>query len=117
MTTDGKVNGRKATVPLSVKPRRSEDQIECEAIIDTGFEGGIALPVRLMAGVPFEPLNVMPIALADGTQREFNTYSGIATVGGIEQPVAIIALPEGLPLIGTVFLEEKLTRTQFELRG
>ena len=105
MTTSGQVNDRKVIVQLEVTPRRSEVQINCEAIVDTGFEGGVALPVSLMDGVDFEPLSMIPIALADGTTRWLPTYSGVATIGKITEPVAIIALPQGSPLVGMTFLD------------
>ena len=53
---------------------------------------------------------MVPIVLADGSPRAFATYSNVATIGNITEPVVFLPLPQGAPLVGMVFVDGKQLR-------
>ena len=63
------------------------------------------MPMHLLVGTGFEPMNRTQITLADGETKLAPTYAGTATVGDITKPVRIIALPRQEALIGMLFLD------------
>ena len=105
MTISGQVNDRRAVVSLEVTPHRVALPIRCDAMVDTGFDGSVVMPLHLLDGMGFAPMNGTQITLADGETKQAPTYSGTATVGGITKPVRIIALPRTEALIGMLFLD------------
>jgi predicted aspartyl protease len=70
-----------------------------EALIDTGFDGSLALPEQLFrAGEP--PDGTIPCTLADGTTLAVNYYRGIVALNHLGRfRVMVLALGDE-PLIG-----------------
>ena len=105
MTISGRVDERRPMVNLVVAPRNVGLPITCEAMVDTGFDGGVVVPEHLLLDMRFTPMNRTEITLADGETKMAPTYSGQATVGEITKPVRIIALPRRDGLVGMLFLD------------
>ncbi len=56
---------------------------EAEGLVDTGFEGHLAVP----EGWPVseEPYGYQTVGLADGSERRIPYYRGVAAIGGLEE--------------------------------
>jgi predicted aspartyl protease len=80
-------------------PQHIDQVLDVEAMVDTGFDGGLALPADLIDHV-IAPDTHLPWQLADGSEILTPTYVGSVTIEP-HQPVvtAIIALGEE-PLLG-----------------
>ena len=66
---------------------------EEEARLDTGFDGGIAMPPSYLAGL--EPEWDQRWTLADGSQVPASVYRGIVRLGAFEPiPVLVVAIGE-----------------------
>jgi predicted aspartyl protease len=72
-----------------------EQDIDLEPLVDTGFDGGVAVP-RNAIDPSITPYTLLPWKLADETEIYTPAYLGYAQIGQL-QPVAtlIIALGEG----------------------
>ena len=69
-----------------------------DALLDTGFDGDVALPQHLVAGVL--PDGYLPWVLADGSDVLAPAYEGIVQIGSTAPLAAVmIALGEE-PLVG-----------------
>ena len=76
---------------LPIRLQVRQQTYEAEALIDTGFDGGIAVPPDLLEGQP--PDWYQRWTLADGSQVLAPAYLGTAQVGHFQPaPILIIAL-------------------------
>ena len=78
--------------------------VEIEFVVDTGFEGEMALPRFLLARLDARPLFHTRRRLADGSIRECPAYEVSTDWNGDEINVQALIL-EGRPLIGTYLLD------------
>jgi clan AA aspartic protease len=95
----GAVNTRReAVVRLRVQGTDGREQ-EIEAIVDTGFNGTIALPSALVSwlGLPFRGRG--RALLADGTETLFDVHEGAVVWDGRLRRVLVDAVDSD-PLIG-----------------
>jgi len=95
----GAVNTRReAVVRLRVQGTEGREQ-EIEAIVDTGFNGSIALPSALVSwlGLPFRGRG--RALLADGTETLFDVHEGTVVWDGRLRRVLVDAVDSD-PLIG-----------------
>lgn len=73
--------------------------LEIESLVDTGFDGDIALPPELLAGIGL-PDQHQRWVLADGTEVGAHGFFGTAEMAGFAQfPVLVTALGDE-PLVG-----------------
>lgn len=84
-------------IPLQVQVRRRQEKVE--ALLDTGFDGDIAIPKGLLTnGDP--PDGFLPWQLADGSKIVAPAYKGKVKIGNIASfPVVVIALGDE-PIVG-----------------
>ena len=69
-----------------------------EALLDPGFDGGVALPTHWLA--PYPLAGYLPWGLADGSQVLTPAYRGEATIGQLPPaPMVVIALGDE-PIVG-----------------
>ncbi len=82
-------------------PQGQEETIE--ALVDTGFNGTLLLPLTLVStlGLPFH--SVRTVLLADGTFQDVANHRGWILWENIERPVRIVAAGDQ-PLLGMTFL-------------
>jgi predicted aspartyl protease len=92
-------------INIKVHFEPSGPDFEVEGLVDTGFEGHIAMPaVRLPTTIRAAGNRVM--VLADGTLSTAEIYDGIAGVIGLDQSVAVsITLGSREILIGRRFID------------
>ncbi len=84
---------------------------EMEFTVDTGFDGDLALPNHMAAGLGVEPAGVRRRGLADGavigcrfSRIEIEWTTGV-------RPAEVLFLA-GRPLLGTALLEDHLLQVQ-----
>lgn len=79
-----------------------ETEREIEALLDTGFNGFLALPASLVAELALLPLGREQVTLASGKTQLTRKYEGIVRFAGTVQSVEIVQAGE--PLIGMALL-------------
>ena len=74
-----------------------------EAVIDTGFNGELALPADLVNQLGLTPIAFVFVELADGSWHVMPVSTGRISIGGMELPVEIV-IGAAEPSIGTGLL-------------
>jgi clan AA aspartic protease len=74
------------------------------SIVDTGFEGDLALPSNIIRQTDAQPLFLSLRAMGDGTLRECPVYQLVLEWNDEPRTVEVLAL-EHNPLLGTMLLE------------
>lgn len=95
----GRVNPHyEAVIRLGVRGTQGNEQ-EIEAIIDTGFNGSLSLPSKLISilDLPFRRRG--RALLADGGESIFDIYEGLVIWDGVPRRVAVDSA-ETDPLVG-----------------
>lgn len=112
----GTVNARReATLPLQVLGPNGQQQ-EITAVIDTGYNGTMALPMAVITALalPFDATR--RVTLGDRSQRLLDFYNGEIFWDGHRRAVLVLAV-EGDPLIGTAALQGCHLGVDFEEDG
>jgi len=105
----GVVNAnREATIRLVVTGP-SGQQLDTEAIIDTGFTGFLTLPPASIAVLGLSWLSRQPGILADGSVDVFDVYVATVTWDGQPRPVEVEAA-DTEPLVGMSLLDRHSLR-------
>jgi clan AA aspartic protease len=76
---------------------------EIEALVDTGFNGGLMLSTESIAGRGLPEKTVMEVTLADGRVRDVQTYVGTVSFSGASKRISVAESPT-TPLLGTDLL-------------
>lgn len=84
-------------------PGRQEDY-SVEAIVDTGFEGDLALPQPVIFALDAALSGIDSFALADGSRLNCRVYEFLLDWNDEQRPVEVLML-DGAPLIGTHLME------------
>ena len=74
-----------------------------KAIIDTGFDGGISLPLNLITELDLPYFDRKPSVVFGGTEVKFDIYWAIVLLAGLEIPASAIAA-DNPPIIGMSLL-------------
>jgi len=80
--------GRKTEVPVN-------------AVIDTGFDGYVCLPVQVAIQLGLELCDTMEVELADGTIKKEMVFSGLTKFGEETKKARIMLTESQQALIGT----------------
>lgn len=75
-------------------------KISVNAILDTGFDGWVCLPMRLAVQLGLELCGFQTVELADGTQKEELVFSGEVIFGDKRGEVDISLTSGGDTLVG-----------------
>lgn len=87
-----------------------------EAIIDTGFEGDLALPQSVIFTVGTALSGIDSFVLADGSRLNCRVYEFLLNWNDEERAVEALVL-EGEPLIGTHLMEGTLLQVEMSEGG
>ena len=99
----GVVNSRReATLPLVVGSSPGQRQV-IDTVIDTGFDGFLSLPSKIIAQLKLPWTISNRATLGDGSEVVFDFYTGIAIWDGQYRTVDI-AESETEPLLGMAML-------------
>lgn len=90
--------------------------IESEFIVDTGFEGDLAIPESLITRLNADLSGSDTFALADGSRLVCPTYDLVLEWSG-ESRVAEVLATSGQPLIGTQLLDNMLIQIEMVEAG
>ena len=90
----------KIKIPVS----GSREQIEIEALIDTGFDGEITIPSVIGVRLGLELTGLEEFELADGSVIQNFVFSGQATLGGQNREVRIMLADIDEAIFGTGLL-------------
>ncbi|ETX00225.1 hypothetical protein [Candidatus Entotheonella palauensis] len=90
--------------------------VEFEAIIDTGFDGGLCLPRSLAEQIALQEMGMQRVELADGSQHIEPLFLGEVVFDGVRQ-WADISLTQGADaLLGTALLKNYQLEIRFRSR-
>ncbi len=99
----GKVDGRgRPMIPIQIS-KRGGGYLEIEAVVDTGFDGELALPNSIFKLLRSSMAKPRPTTLAGGTVKEFPRVATRAKLGsGDSQQVFALDLGDEweIPIIG-----------------
>jgi predicted aspartyl protease len=84
-------------------------EVSVEAILDTGFNGWVCLPMRLAVQLGLELCGFQTVELADGTQKEELVFSGEVIFGNRRDEVDISLTSGGDALVGIGLLANSVT--------
>jgi clan AA aspartic protease len=102
MSVDGRVSaGGEVLVPITVHSG-NETAREIEALVDTGFNGGLALPARHIEELKLSLVGRERMLLASGDLHFARTYRASVELKGKRASVRVVETGE--PLVGMALL-------------
>jgi clan AA aspartic protease len=111
----GRLADAKATVSVIFRLPEQPD-FSLDFIIDTGFNGYLALPLQAVNAMNLSPLANTPATLADGSQVLFSVHLATIVWDNIEKIVPILA-SGNKPLLGTAMMQGYHLEINFEDNG
>jgi len=103
----------KAEPIINIIVRGLRAQIEIEAIIDTGFNGCLCLPIEIAVQLGLELCAVEKYELADGDIKRVNVFMGSIIWFNKGERINIILTDSEQALIGTSLLQDKRLEIDF----
>lgn len=103
-------DGSEPRIALRVRDASGRDA-PVEAVIDTGFTGGITLPPETVESLSLRFQGDGTGTLADGSVESFEIYRAVLLWHGLERLSLVYAVP-GEPLIGMGLLRGSELRVQ-----
>jgi clan AA aspartic protease len=91
-------------------------RLSIEFIVDTGFEGQLALPAAIVARLGLGFNSYMKWALADGTMDDRRMYEAAVDLDGDERPVEVLVVGDKC-LLGTEFLKGYFVQIEMDEDG
>ena len=102
MIVTGTVVGLRALVGVTFRMQNQPD-IVIECVVDTGFEGALALPADAVAALGLSFYQGIFANLADNSDVSVDAYRALIIWKGQEVDVAVLAMGRH-PLVGTALL-------------
>lgn len=93
---------QEAIIPLIVRGPHGEE-LEIEAIVDTGFTGFLTLSGPAIAGLNLVFREMSDFVLADGSVVSLEVYRGTVVWDGSDHGILVLAA-DGTPLVGMSML-------------
>jgi clan AA aspartic protease len=93
---------REAVIGVLVRGARGQE-VQVEAVIDTGFTGFLTLPARLIASLALSFAGTTRVALATGSEAAMDVFEAIVLWDDRERDVVVLAA-EGAALVGMALL-------------
>jgi predicted aspartyl protease len=101
---------------LRLRVRGLFGTLEIDAFVDTGFNGGISLPISAAVPLGLVLVGAVRTQLADGSEVEDFVFHGWAQIADMpEVPTEVIVTLSGDPLIGMELLESWDATVSFNL--
>jgi len=110
----GHVRDRFPRFSLSLPGR--EGPVSIEFIVDTGFDGDLALPSSLIAQLEVEVAEEQIVRFADGTERERPRYE-LTMIWGDEERITEVLALENPPLLGVGLMDGHLLQAEMQTGG
>lgn len=80
------------------------EEIALEAVIDTGFDGDLCLPIQVGIELGLKLKGITRVELADGTIKQELVFAGTAQLGRKRKDVSILLSESDDALLGTNML-------------
>jgi predicted aspartyl protease len=100
---------------LALEVRGLEGSRSVEAVIDTGYNGGLTLPPDWIEAMGLREFGEENVVLADGSLKSIPTYLGYAILEEEAHEVVVAEAPS--PLAGTALLWGFSLYVEFEPNG
>jgi clan AA aspartic protease len=94
----------RAIVAVSILDSRHSPVTEIDAWIDTGFNGDLVLPQRLVDSLSLETTGTLKAILADGSEINLERYLCVIDWLGEMRELEVIANAGDVPLLGVGLL-------------
>jgi clan AA aspartic protease len=107
----GSVTGLQARVGVTFRIAGSPN-IEIECVVDTGFEGALALPQQAVAAMGLPYLTDLDANLADNSNVSVHVHLGTVVWNGADLDLAVLAMGQR-PLLGTALLKDSRLTADF----
>jgi clan AA aspartic protease len=91
-----------ATIPIALRAADGQT-VSTIAVIDTGFNGHLALPPEMIARLGFEPIGHLSALLGDGRRALLAVYEATVVWGGEDRAVEALR-SEARALVGMSLL-------------
>jgi clan AA aspartic protease len=101
------------TPTATVEVIGSRKTIELTAIVDTGFDGDLCVPIRDAVQLGLELIGESPVEFADGTRKNELLFAGSARFFGETHEVEIMVTTSQDALIGTRLLNHYSLAIEF----
>lgn len=88
---------------------------EVDALLDTGFNGTLALPENRIAALKLTRQGLTSMTLADGNRRDVSTYRG--HVHFAKETYSALVVPAAEPLLGMALFWGATIQIQCESQG
>lgn len=88
----------------------------CSAVVDTGFNGYLSVPRRLLLQGGWQAIGTEKFEIATGAIVEQEIYLGEAIFDGTQSPVYTVATEAQDILIGTKLLRGKILTVNFKTK-
>jgi clan AA aspartic protease len=99
----GVVNGRQPRVDVVIILSDGR-KLAVEFVIDTGFDGFLALPATVVAALSLPSLGKLDAIMADGSRRQASVHTTDIVWNGVQVSIEVLAMG-ARPLLGTALLE------------
>ena len=104
-----------ATLRLHVVGPNGPGQ-EVTAIIDTGYNGPLSLPLSMVTVLALQPSASRMVTLGDASQRVFDFHTASIHWEGQVRRIRVLCI-EGSPLVGTALLQGYKLEVDFTIGG
>lgn len=108
---------RQATLPVSILNQGSGQYVTFNFLVDTGFTGGLQLPVGDVRRLALPLVDQVDSELADGRIVKANMHAATISWLGNQTTVNLISTEGNIPLIGTNLLWGSVTHIEWEFGG
>ena len=95
---------KRPRITVSVIGNRAETSVD--ALIDTGFDGALHLPISIAIPLGLELHGDVRIELADGTVKHELTFLATIKLGGVSARKEVTLTEFDTPLLGSEILED-----------
>jgi len=101
----GIVNSSLEAVVSVTVPAPHQQPTTFDAVVDTGFNGFLALPPQAIVGLQFQPAGYANATLGDGSRARMSIYDGYVLWDDQRRRVPVLESVGG-PLIGMALLRD-----------
>ena len=77
------------------------DGLSMDAVVDTGFDGDLCLPIQVAIQLGLKLCDTMEVELADGTRKRELVFTGHVKLGNKTKEVGIMLTESEETLLGT----------------
>jgi len=102
---------RQAIVEIVLRGKTTD--ISTKAIIDTGFDGDICLPIHLAIQLGLELKTVQTVELANGSKKNELVFAGFVKLDKEEHEIEIFLTEAKDTLLGTGLLHNRILKIDF----